>query len=278
MITYLQIYEPISPVGYVAIVALIGGVLLVLTLALDYLYSLKFDKPLFRNFLTNKKLATEELSLLDTEFSFYQELSPKLQNQFEHRVATFILKKEWIGRDGLVITPKHKVLISAVACMLSFGRRNYTFRILDYILIYPEEFYSNLAQEYHKGEFNPKNKSLVLSWKDFEQSYRITDDNLNLGIHELMHAMHLEAKVGKDIDSARFMKFFRLIMTRLQDEDLKRTLTETQFFRAYAFTNQYEFMAVLVEYFFESPAHLKEHFPVLYKHVNKMLNYNFLGY
>lgn len=278
MTTPLQMYDPISPVGYVAIVALIGGVLLVATLALDYLYASSFNKPLFRNVRSGKKLTTAQKSILQKQFSFYQKLPAKYQKQFEHRVATFLKQKEWVGRAGLILTDEHKVLISAVACMLSFGRRNYVFRLLDYILIYPGEFYSKPAEAHHKGEFNPQNKSLVLSWKDFEKGYQITDDNLNLGIHELMHAMHLEAKVGKDIDSARFMKHFKLIMTRLQDEDLKKTLDQTQFFRAYAFTNQYEFMAVLVEYFFESPAHLKEHFPIVYDHVNKMLNFKFLGY
>lgn len=278
MNTFLQLYKPISTMGYVAIVLLIGGVILVTVLAIDYWYSRVNDKPLFRNFLTNKKLDKNQIAVLKSEFSFYQNLSPELQKQFEHRVASFILKKEWIGREELRVTDRHKVLISAVACMVSFGRRNYTYRLLDYILIYPSEFYSKIADDHHKGEFNPKNKSLVLSWKHFEHGFRITDDNLNLGIHEIMHAMHIEAKVGKDIDSARFMKHFKLLMLRLHDEDLKRTLDQTQFFRAYAFTNQYEFMAVLVEYFFESPDHLKQHFPVVYTHVNKMLNLKFLGY
>jgi Mlc titration factor MtfA (ptsG expression regulator) len=278
MIKLLQVYDAVSPIGYVAVIALIAGVFLVAYLFLDFLYSASLDKPLFRHILTSKKLEKEELGVLRSEFSFYTRLSPKLQKEFEHRVATFITNKEWIGRDALIITKRHKVLVSAVACMVSFGRRNYTYRILDYILIYPKEFYSAIGQNYHKGEFNPKNKSLVLSWNDFENGFRITDDNLNLGIHELMHAMHLEAKIGNDVDSSRFMKHFKFIMIRLQDEDLRRTLNETQFFRAYAFTNQYEFMAVLVEYFFESPDHLLEHFPIIYNHVNKMLNLKFVGY
>ena len=37
-----------------------------------------------------------------------------------------------------------------------------------------------------------------------------------------MPAMHIEAKARKDIDSARFMKHFSLLLQRLADEDLKK--------------------------------------------------------
>ena len=139
-------------------------------------------------------------------------------------------------------------------------------------------FYSNLNESYHKGEFNPREKALVLSWKDFEQGYQITNDNLNLGIHEFMHAMQLEAKRSRDIDATRFTKQFQNILKRLTHQEVKDKLDETRFFREYAFTNQYEFMAVLAEYFFESPKDLKEHFPEIYTATQKMLNFRFAGY
>ena len=141
-----------------------------------------------------------------------------------------------------------------------------------------DEFYSNLNESYHKGEFNPREKALVLSWKDFEQGYQITNDNLNLGIHEFMHAMQLEAKRSRDIDATRFTKQFQNILKRLTHQEVKDKLDETRFFREYAFTNQYEFMAVLAEYFFESPKDLKEHFPEIYTATQKMLNFRFAGY
>lgn len=171
-----------------------------------------------------------------------------------------------------------KILISAIGCMLSFGRKNYSYELIDHILVYPEEFYSTINDNYHKGEFNPREKALVLSWKHFEEGFQITNDNLNVGIHEFMHAMQLEAKQGKDLDSARFSKHFQEILKYLSLKQVKTKLEETKFFRLYAFTNQYEFMAVLAEYFFESPNEFKLEFPQLYWHVKKMLNFDFAGY
>lgn len=275
--TLLQ-QEPLPEIAYYTLYLLLFAVLYVLFLVFENWYAVKFDKPLFRDFFVYKSLSKEQEALLKDEFVFYNQLSIKHQKQFRHRIAAFIEDKEFIGREGLEITTDMKTLIAAVACMLSFGRKKYLYGILNTIIVFPEEFYSTNNEAYHKGEFNPKRRVLVLSWKDFKEGYQIDNDNFNLGLHEFMHAMHLEAKVGKDLDASRFMKHFKLIIKRLSDEHLKKTLYETRFFRAYAFTNQYEFMAVLTEYFFESPKEFKALFPVVYSHVNKAINMQIAGF
>lgn len=237
-----------------------------------------FDRPLFRHYLVYKKLSSSQESILQNNFVFYSKLSDRHKKQFHHRIAQFLSEKKYIARGELVITETMKVLIAAIACMLSFGRKNYSYTLIDYILIYPAEFYSTINQHYHKGEFNPKEKVLVFSWKDFENGLKIGDDNLNVGIHEFMHAMQLEAKAARDIDSARFSKHFQSILKQLTKQEVKDQLDKTRYFREYAFTNQYEFMAVLAEYFFESPENFKESFPQIYQHTKKLLNFNFGGY
>src|SRR5690606_39707147 len=85
---------------------------------------------------------------------------------------------------------------------------------------------------YHKGEFNPREKVIVFSWKDFENGYKIENDNLNIGIHEFTHAMQLEAKQARDLDSARFSKHFQFILKRLTHQEVKDQLDKTKYFRA----------------------------------------------
>ncbi len=268
-------YNWLAPYAYTIVFL---GIFFFLFKVFEHHYSLYFDKPLYRHFVVYKNLKPEQKSILRNQFSFYNKLSSKHKRQFEHRVATFKQSKQFIGRDGFNINETQKILISAVGCMLSFGRKNFNYTLIEAVLIYPKEFYSKANDAYHKGEFNPKHKVLALSWEDFERGYEITNDNLNLGIHEFMHAMQLEAMTGKDPDSARFMKHFKNILRRLTNQELKDKLDNTRFFRAYAFTNQYEFMAVLAEYFFESPSELKQHFPEIYNYKKKMLNFNFGGY
>ena len=241
-------------------------------------YAGAYDKPLYRHYFVFRKLSSKHISILENDFSFYGLLSRKEKRQFRHRIATFISEKEFIGRDGLQVTDRMKLLISAVGCMLSFGRRNYDYGLIEHIVIYPDEFYSKINDAMHKGEFNPYGKALVLSWKDFENGYQINNDNHNLGIHEFMHAMQLEARKSRDLDSTRFAKQFQNILKRLTHSEVKDKLDETRYFRAYAFTNQYEFMAVLAEYFIESPKDFKSHFPKLYTFTQKLLNFRFAGY
>ena len=241
-------------------------------------YANAYDKPLYRHYLVFRKLSSKQVSILENDFLFYELLSGKEKRQFQHRIATFISEKKFIGRGGIQVTERMKVLISAVGCMLSFGRRNYDYGLIEHIVIYPDEFYSKINDAMHKGEFNPYGKALVLSWKDFEKGYQINNDNHNLGIHEFMHAMQLEARKSRDLDSTRFAKQFQNILKRLTHTEVKDKLDETRYFRAYAFTNQYEFMAVLAEYFIESPKDFKSHFPKLYSFTQKLLNFRFAGY
>ncbi|MCG2418227.1 zinc-dependent peptidase [Aequorivita sp. F47161] len=271
-----EVYAPwLAPYAY-GIVLL--GFLLFLFRFFENLYAAQFNKPLFRHYFIYKKLSAVQLSILTTEFNFYNLLTKKQKQQFEHRVAHFISEKRFIGRDNLIVTERMSVLIAAVGCMLSFGRKNYSYSLINVVLIYPDQFFSVINNNYHKGEFNPKEKALVFSWSDFENGFKITNDNLNVGIHEFMHAMQLEAKTSRDLDSLRFSKHFQNILKQLTLQNVKDKIDKTAFFRAYAFSNQYEFMAVLAEYFFESPTEFKSQFPKIYDYTKKLLNFNFAQY
>ena len=278
MILLLQPDENISWMAPYAYSIVLLGFSFFLFKVFENWYSSTYNRPLFRHYFIFRKLSISQLEILNTDFIFYKKLSEKHKKQFQHRIATFISEKKFVGRDGLAVTQRMQVLIAAVGCMLSFGRKNYEYSLVEFILIYPKEFYSAINDDFHKGEFNPRERALVLSWRDFEDGYKITDDNLNLGIHELMHAMQLESMQSKDVDASRFSKQFQNILLQLTNVELKEKLDETRYFRAYAFTNQYEFMAVLAEYFIESPKDFKTHFPKLYSHTRKLLNFTFAGY
>ena len=271
--------EPYAPwlAPYAFSVIILGFLFFVFKLFENW-YGQIFNKPLFRNVFIYKKLSASQINILKTDFAFYNKLSEKHKKQFEHRVVQFISEKKFIGRQDLVITDRIMVLVAAMGCMLSFGRKNYEYTLIEYILIYPDVFFSTINNNYHKGEFNPRERALVLSWKDFEKGFQITNDNLNVGIHEFMHAMQLEAKKNGDLDSLRFSKQFKNIISLLMLPEVKNELEKTQFFRSYAFTNQYEFMAVLAEYFFESPQEFRQRFPKIYKHFKTLLNFNFAGF
>lgn len=261
-----------------ALAAFGGWILYMLFRVYETWYANKTDRLIYRDLFVFRTLSRKQKEILSTKNEFYQKLSSKEKRRYEHRIKTFLSETKFVGREQLVVTEEMKVLIAATAVMITFGRKNYAYELVDYILLYPDVFYSAANQTYHKGEFNPMQKTIVFSWKDFEHGYRITDDNLNVGIHEFVHALQIGAKKSYDIDAIRLERVFQRILRRLTDQDVKDKLDEVKYFRAYAFTNQYEFMAVMVEYFFESPGNFKTYFPELYNHTRTLLNFKYAGY
>ncbi len=243
-------------------------------------YVIRKKKPyyIFNPFFL-KSLDSKQQHILVSKFDFYKKLKPKHRGYFEHRVISFIKDKKFVGRDGLQITEEMRILIAATAVMLTFGFRDFYIGLIDNIFIYPKEFYSTTNQQYHKGEFNPKLKTLVFSWKDFEEGFDTTNDNVNLGIHEFAHAIHLNSFKERDVSSTLFADSFKELMTLLSTNELLRnSLIESRYFREYAYTNQYEFVAVIIETFMESPAEFRSQFPEVYHKTKQMLNFNFAGY
>ena len=260
-------------------VSLLVFVCFLLVKAIDGIAVNWYGKPLWVHFYVFKKtLTSSQNRILRNEFSFYRRLTPKEQNYFEHRVASFIENKVFIGRDDLVVVERQKILIAATATMLTFGMRKYNLPILERILLYPDVFYSTINKEYHKGEFNPKLKALVLSWKHFEEGYSSKDDKINLGIHELTHAIHFNSLKYKGSSGKLFLNGFNNVQRLLLNEHIKDDLRDSGYFREYAFTNKFEFLAVLLESFIESPVEFKQRFPLVYKNIQQMFNFRFAGY
>lgn len=227
-----------------------------------------------------KQVDNKAQFILRQKFRFYQQLTPKQRRYFEHRVAVFLKEKDFVGK-GLTVTEEMKILIAATAVKMMFGFRDYKLQIIQRVLIYPEKFYSHTNEAYHIGEFNPKLQLLVFSWKDFEEGYRIEDDNLNLAVHEMVHAIHFNylKRKGKSSSASIFLNSYNELISLLNDSPkIKAKMVESNYFRAYGFTNQYEFLAVLIENFIETPTKFKTEFPQVYSKVKQMLNFNFKGY
>lgn len=242
-------------------------------------YGFFYSKPFFVHFhLFKKQLPQGQRYILEKNFSFYQSLSISHKRIFEHRTRRFIDNKKFRGRD-MVITNEIKVLTAATAIMLTFGFRKYLIKTIDSIIVYPEEYYSSINKDYHKGEFNPMLGALVLSWKDFIEGYRDGNDNINLGVHEMMHAIHLNHQKSNSISAFIFKKKYSELTNYLSlNEVVRQDLIKSDYFRDYAFTNQYEFLAVLVENFMETPNEFKRQFPMIYNKIKEMLNFRFSGF
>ncbi len=246
----------------------------------EQLYADKYKKPFFVNYITfQNRLSKPQRHILERKFTFYLKLKPKEKTIFRHRVATFIKDKEFVAREGLELTDEVKTLISATAMMLTFGFKDYLVDLISTVVVYPKPFYSKTNDAMHKGEMNPQFGTIVFSWEDFKEGYDISNDNLNLGVHEFGHAIHLNSFKNDDISAMIFSDGFEDLKSYLKDnEPIRQELIQSKYFRAYAYTNQFEFVAVLMENFIETPQEFKARFPEVYRYVKQMLNFDFAGY
>ena len=192
---------------------------------------------------------------------------------FEHRVMEFIVNYQFTGKE-IFITEDMQILIAGTYVMLTFGMRNYLIRLFDKIIIYPSSYFSTVNQAYHKGEFNPKMKAIVFSWEDFLIGHSVSNDNINLGLHEFSHVLHFHCLKSNDLSAIIFFDEFKEVIKYYTDPNLNGILIQKRYFRLYAYGNQFEFLSVILEHLFETPHVFKTTHPELYAHTAAMLNFN----
>lgn len=211
-------------------------------------------------------------AILKKYSAFYNMLNGKDKVIFEKRLQRFMHSKRFIPRGVDRVTDEMRVLISATAIQMTFGLGRVFLSHFDKILIYMDAYYSHITQKYHLGEVNPRAGMIIISWKSFVDGFANLNDSLNLGIHEMAHAIHFENKIRNEefefLDSKALQKLENITaveMVKIQDGD-------PHFFRSYAGTNEYEFFAVALEYFFEKPVELNAALPELYSTLVMLLN------
>ena len=211
-------------------------------------------------------------AIVKKHITFYNNLSASNKLYFEHRVLKFLESYDFSGREGVKITLKMKILIASTAVMLTFGMRRYLFTAFTSIIIYPKNYFSQITKKRHKGETNPRLGTIVFSWDDFLEGLKIEDNNINLGLHELTHALYFSFLKYRSFTAVVFLDHFNVLLERLKDRKLQRKIVQSGYLRQYGFRNKYVFLSILVEHFFETPEEFKETLPEIYKMVKRMLN------
>ncbi len=243
----------------------------VVTHFVEPVYMSVTHKPLYVHFYASLlKLSPSEGFFL-TQNPFYRRLSPKHRAYFEHRVAKFILTYRFHGKDGLQVTDEMRVKVAGVYVMLTFGMRHYLVDNLKDIVLYPDAYQSQITGKMHKGEFNPAYKVVVFSWKHFDEGLA-HNDNMNLGIHEFAHVFHLHSRKRHNNSSANFAIRFNKVLREVNHAPNRHRLEASGYFRHYAYANQHEFLAVVLEHFFETPGEFRRMFPELYQSIGRMIN------
>ena len=234
---------------------------------------LPFMKDEFNILFKNARLSEQQKSYLQKYHPYYQKLSSTFKSDFERRTALFICGRKFTPKGNFVeVSELQKVLIGAAMVQLTFGLKPLYFPRFKHIMLYPGEYINPFTKKAHQGEATNRG-FMVLSWKHFLEGYAFPTDALNLGIHEMAHALRIEDRTSHDgehqfIDPQHWRDWDKNAMP------IFKAIIEGKqvFLRKYASENSEEFFAVCAEYFFEKPEEYKAQLPVLYNSMVKILN------
>lgn len=207
--------------------------------------------------------------LVGSVFSYFNDLPTTSQQRFIHRVANFRAQKEF-HFIGLEKKEEYEVLVSASAVQVTFGLTNYLLSYFKDIYVLADAYHMESDDELYIGHVAPD--GIYLSWKHFLYGYSNRNDNINVAVHEMAHALlhnNFFAQYNTDMHfrlnyekfSSKTGRIFADVITKRQS-----------YLRSYAFTNVHEFWAVSVEAFFENPVGLRDNMPDLYDALCRVLN------
>lgn len=202
-------------------------------------------------------------------FTYYNEMPEEQQLRFVKRVARFRQGKRF-HFIGLESHEDMEILVSASAVQVTFGLENYELAHFRDIYVLADAYHMDSDDELYIGHVAPE--GIYVSWKHFLYGYKINNDNVNVAVHEMAHALlynNFFAQYGVDAH-------FRLNYEKFSSSTgpiLANVITQRKsYLRNYAFSNLHEFWAVSVEAFFENPGGLKENMPELYDAICGVLN------
>jgi MtfA peptidase len=219
-----------------------------------------------------RKVSPEEIRFLDTHFPYFARLKPIHRLEFLRKLETILSTKRLVPRGGLEeVTSEMEVLIGATITMVIFGWKRLRLAHFHTILVYPNAYYSTVKKVYHRGEVNPKHGLIVVSWKCFVEGMADPSDGVNVGIHEIAHALKLANLIETDgeheFNPKAWAEYNHWVPAEM--ERLRKGLPSL--FRESAALNEHEFFAVALESFFECSQDLKNYHPKLYQALVQLL-------
>lgn len=210
-------------------------------------------------------------AMLRQKMTYYSRMTDQGRKKFLARLRVVLATRSFVTKEGLALTPEVQVLAASAFVQVTFGLDNFRLDRFSKIIIYPDTFYNKLLDRHLKGSTSPSGV-VRFSWKHLSHGYQVGDDNINLAIHEVAHAL----KVSIDKED-------RAIDTHLDSElneflesgsELRTAILEGKMnlLRKYASVNEDEFFACCTEYFFESPEEFSKKLPHLYERMTQILN------
>ena len=214
--------------------------------------------------------------VLRARVAYFNALDEEQQKRFRQLVKIFLDETRITGiRTEVDATTQ--VLVAASAIIPVFNFDHWEYSRLGEVLIYPGSF----DEKYQTGQEGRRDTLgmvgaghlsgvMILSKPSLLAGFEIAGDKRNVGIHEFAHLVdQADGAIdgippGVPAEVAR--SWIRWVAQELAHPPVKRS-----HIRPYAYTNEAEYFAVLLEYFFEAPGVLQRKNPQVYDMLEKMI-------
>lgn len=214
-------------------------------------------------------------SILRLKVAYFNALDEEQRERFRLLVKVFLDETRITGIQTDV-DETTRVLVAASAIIPVFNFPNWEYSRLGEVLIYPSSF----DHSYRTDGDDSRNilgmvgtghlsGVMILSKPSLLTGFDIATDKENVGIHEFAHLVDgADGAIdgippGVPAEVAR--EWIEWVSKELDEPPVKRS-----HIRRYGYTNEAEYFAVLVEYFFESPEVLNRKNPNLYRMLSEM--------
>lgn len=141
---------------------------------------------------------------LETNIYLYRILPSYLKLELQDHLKVFLAEKQFVGKNGFILTLETKLAIASQACILLLGdkekRRNY-FPYLKYIYVYPDIVIESKNQQEKPlillGLSSVGNKTgqdgvIYLSWSEVAKQSQFPSKGENVILHEFAHQLDQE--------------------------------------------------------------------------------------
>jgi Mlc titration factor MtfA (ptsG expression regulator) len=201
---------------------------------------------------------------------YYASLPRHLRSRFLQRTVEFAQSKDFrfheLEEDEAIL-----ILISGAAVQLTFGLPVFLMDYFSVIHVIRKEYILHHDNETYFGHVS--RNGIYISWDHFAKGYLDYTDGVNVGLHEMAHAVSYDVFLGyQDRHDRGFKK--RLQEFSIEGGPVFRAMKESHhdLLDSYAATNFDEFWAVCIETFFETPESFRDEEPGLYATICELLN------
>ena len=213
---------------------------------------------------------------LQSHVAFFRGLAPPEKERFRQLIKVFLDEVRITGIETEV-DDTIRVLVAASAAIPIFGFHDWEYHRLGEVLVYSSSF----GEDYQTTGKSDRNTLgmvglgqirgvMILSKPSLLTGFDNPSEADNVGIHEFAHLVQLEESengLPPEVPGPVVMQWVQFVA-----RELSHPSKDHSYIRAYAYTNEREFFAVLAEYFFKSPEYLKKRDPELYGMLREMFH------